>query len=83
MRNQLTYFIERVHQRVMSFSPVRDILAVRPSLDFGGMFFGLAVKEGGSGTIHLDWTDHPCAYAWVILAGEGWEGGELCLPQLG
>ncbi|KAF8573188.1 hypothetical protein K439DRAFT_1233735, partial [Ramaria rubella] len=46
-------------------------------------FFCLAIKEGSSQIFHLDWTDHPWTYAWVILIGEGWEGGELCLPQLG
>ncbi|KAF8573929.1 hypothetical protein K439DRAFT_1268764, partial [Ramaria rubella] len=55
----------------------------RPGLDFKGIFFCLAIKEGSSQIIHLDWTDHPWTYAWVILIGEGWQGGELCLPQLG
>ncbi|KAF8574688.1 hypothetical protein K439DRAFT_1371769, partial [Ramaria rubella] len=54
-----------------------------PGLDFKGVFFCLAIKEGSSQIIHLDWTDHPWTYAWVILIGEGWQGGELCLPQLG
>ena len=67
----------------MSFSNIRHALSDRPGLDFKGLFFTLAVREGGSQRIHLDWTDHPWSYAWVILAGDAWEGGELCLPQLG
>lgn len=55
----------------------------RPSLDFAGVFFTMAIKVGGSEIIHLDWSDHPDTYAWVILVGEGWLNGELCIPQLG
>ncbi|KAF8574007.1 hypothetical protein K439DRAFT_1245508, partial [Ramaria rubella] len=71
------------HDRVLSFPSIQHSFAARPSLDFQGLFFTLAVKEGGSQILHLDWLDHPWTYAWVIFLGEGWEGGELCLPQLG
>ncbi|KAF8576769.1 hypothetical protein K439DRAFT_1366328 [Ramaria rubella] len=71
------------HDRVLSFPSIQHSFAARPSLDFQGLFFTLAVKEGGSQILHLDWSDHPWTYTWVILLGEGWEGGELCLPQLG
>lgn len=54
-----------------------------PFLDLGGMFYTIAVKEGGSQITHLDWRDHPGSYSWVIPVGPGWEGGELCFPQLG
>lgn len=67
----------------MSFPEIREALLKRKALDFFGLFFTIAIKEGGSQIIHIDWTDHPWVYAWIILAGEGWEGGELCLPQLG
>ena len=62
---------------------MKELFETRPALDFGGLFFSLAVKEGGSRLVYLDWLDHPWTYAQLILAGEGWEGGELCLPQLG
>src|SRR3977135_611640 len=72
----------RAYARAVSFPNIRQAFADRPGLDFKGIFFTLAIREGGSQRIHLDWSDHPWTYAWVMLAGEGWEGGELCLPQL-
>ncbi|KAF8581055.1 hypothetical protein K439DRAFT_1355271 [Ramaria rubella] len=71
------------HDCVLSFPSIQHSFAARSSLDFQGLFFTLAVKECGSQILHLDWSDHPRTYTWVILLGEGWEGGELCLPQLG
>ncbi|KAF8578054.1 hypothetical protein K439DRAFT_1363282 [Ramaria rubella] len=71
------------HQRVLSFDSIQEAFKARPSLDFQGIFFTLAIKDSGSEILHLDWSDHPWTYAWVILLGEDWEGGELCLPQLG
>ena len=58
------------------------ILGDRPSLDFKGAFFCLAIKEGGSSMLHLDFHDYKLGWAWVWCVGDFVEG-ELCLPQLG
>jgi hypothetical protein len=57
-------------------------LLERPSLDFGGAFFAVAVKEGGSGLVHIDWHDCHAIWAFVFAVGD-WEGGEFCAPELG
>ncbi|TFK60067.1 hypothetical protein BDN72DRAFT_779865 [Pluteus cervinus] len=70
-----------------AYSRVRRLLEkeykARPSLDFGGSFFTVAVKEGSSEVFHIDWNDAPQSITWLLPVGEGWVGGELCLPQLG
>ena len=58
------------------------MFATRPALDFGGVFFTVAVKEGSSEIVHLDFNDHPDNIAWIVPLGD-WEGGEFCVPQLG
>jgi hypothetical protein len=50
-------------------------------LDFKGAFFTVAVKEGTSERIHIDFNDDPNNVSWVVPLGE-WEGGEFCAPQL-
>lgn len=57
-------------------------LQARPGLDMGGPFFAVAVKEAGSGVVHIDWNDKRCIYAFVFAVGD-WTGGEFCAPQLG
>jgi hypothetical protein len=54
----------------------------RPNLDFGGLFFTIAVKEGSSERFHVDWNDNLHKYAIVFCAGD-YVGGEFCVPQLG
>jgi hypothetical protein len=51
-------------------------------MDMGGPFFALAVKESGSGLIHIDWNDNRAIFAYIFAVGD-WEGGEFCIPQLG
>lgn len=72
---------------------VRDTLAKKagfmsdmsdfPWIDFGGAFYAMAIKDGGSQKIHLDWMDHSGTYAWILNIGPSWKGGDLCFPQLG
>jgi hypothetical protein len=57
-------------------------LSERPNLDFGGLFFTIAVKEGSSDRFHIDWNDNLQKYAIIFCAGD-YEGGEFCVPQLG
>ncbi|KAF6745587.1 hypothetical protein DFP72DRAFT_753558, partial [Ephemerocybe angulata] len=51
-------------------------------IDFGPAFFTLAIKEGSSERLHLDFHDHPLFLSWVIAFGE-WTGANFCCPQLG
>lgn len=76
----LCWFKHRHHRRVHAW--IGQELNVRPSIDFDAAFFTIAVKEGCSELIHIDFNDHPHSITWVFAVGE-WEGGELCLPQLG
>ena len=57
-------------------------LAERPALDFNGAFFTVAVKEGGSEILHLDWSDGRKTMTWVFAVGD-WKGCEFVAPQLG
>ncbi|KAG2062999.1 hypothetical protein BDR04DRAFT_1039401, partial [Suillus decipiens] len=72
--------MQRAYERVQRLLAA-DLLA-RPSLDFGGAFFAVAVKEGGSGLVHIDWHDSHAIWAFVFAVGD-WEGGEFCAPELG
>ncbi|KAJ7328890.1 hypothetical protein DFH08DRAFT_751493 [Mycena albidolilacea] len=61
-------------------------LADRPVLDFGGLWFCVAVKEGCSEIIHLDFNDTHTLVAiiWVVSReNSSWTGGEFSVPQLG
>jgi hypothetical protein len=57
-------------------------LANRPALSFGGAFFTVAVKEGSSELLLLDFNDDPNGISWIVPLGD-WEGGQFCVPQLG
>ncbi|KAJ7814762.1 hypothetical protein B0H14DRAFT_3746961 [Mycena olivaceomarginata] len=81
-------------QQLQILAPVYDRVktvlaeefAARPALDFGGLWFMVAVKEGSSEIIHLDFNDTHAlvAFIWVISPPNSlWTGGEFCAPQLG
>ncbi|KAJ7045297.1 hypothetical protein C8F04DRAFT_941070, partial [Mycena alexandri] len=53
----------------------------RPSLNFGGLFFTVAIKEGASERIHIDWNDCLQKYALIFCAGN-YTGADFCIPQL-
>ncbi|KAJ6613331.1 hypothetical protein B0H10DRAFT_1733051, partial [Mycena sp. CBHHK59/15] len=53
-----------------------------PNFDFRGVITTVAVKEGGSEKIHLDWFDKLNLLAWVTALGD-YQGAHLCTPQLG
>lgn len=57
-------------------------MALRPALDFQGAFFTVAVKEGSSKIVDVDWGDGKNTITWVFAVGD-WEGGEFMAPQLG
>jgi hypothetical protein len=42
----------------------------------------VAIKEGSSEILHLDFNDDEHSVSWVVPVGD-WTGGEFCLPQLG
>jgi hypothetical protein len=70
----------RMHARILKHLG-RD-LAKYPNFDFGGMITTLAVKEGGSENMHVNWFDNLNMFAWVTAIGD-FEGGDFCSPQLG
>ncbi|KAJ7775044.1 hypothetical protein B0H16DRAFT_1247598, partial [Mycena metata] len=39
-------------------------------MDFGGTFFMIGVKEGGSEVIHIDWNDNLHKFALIFTAGD-------------
>ena len=57
-------------------------MAEHPALNFNGAFFTVAVKEGGSEILHLDWSDGKKTITWVFAVGD-WKGCEFVAPQLG
>ena len=57
-------------------------MAIRPALDFKGAFFTIAVKEGSSEIVHIDWNDGIKTMTWIFAVGD-WEGAEFVAPQLG
>ncbi|KAJ7449523.1 hypothetical protein FB451DRAFT_747434, partial [Mycena latifolia] len=80
---QLT-ILEPVHARVKRILGTE--IAARPAIDFEGVFFCIAVKEGSSEIIHLDFNDPLplVTLIWVVSpADASWTGGEFCAPQLG
>ncbi|KAJ7082875.1 hypothetical protein B0H15DRAFT_785402, partial [Mycena belliarum] len=73
----------RVQERIYRWvrACIGTELDMRPALDFGGLFFTIAVKEGSSERIHIDWNDNLHKYALIFCVGD-YEGGEFCVPQL-
>lgn len=55
--------------------------ASRPNLDFDGTFFTVAVKEGSSEVVHIDFNDDCKNVAFVVPFGD-FTGADLCIPQL-
>ncbi|KAJ3543286.1 hypothetical protein NMY22_g3198 [Coprinellus aureogranulatus] len=51
-------------------------------VDFGGSFFTVAMKEGSSERLHIDFNDHPSSLTWLVPFGD-WTGGDFVAPQLG
>jgi hypothetical protein len=72
--------VSRAHKRVQAW--LARELSLRPALDFDGAFFALAVKEGSSERIHIDFNDAKKTMTWVWAVGD-WEGAEFAAPQLG
>ncbi|KAF9474886.1 hypothetical protein BDN70DRAFT_898616 [Pholiota conissans] len=73
-------------RQIQAYSRVKRILGPelveRPTMDFTGSFFSVAVKEGSSEKVHIDFNDDINGITWVVPLGD-WEGGEFCAPQLG
>ena len=47
-----------------------------------GAFFTVAVKEGSSELIHLNFNDDLNGITWIVPL-DNWKGGKLCVSQLG
>ncbi|KIJ53131.1 hypothetical protein M422DRAFT_25637 [Sphaerobolus stellatus SS14] len=65
----------RAYEYIYTFKHIHKAIKEHPAIDMGGLFFTLAIKEGGSQIPHLDWLDHPGIYAFVLTVA--------CFPQLG
>ncbi|KAJ7605397.1 hypothetical protein DFH06DRAFT_1347699 [Mycena polygramma] len=81
---QQLQILHPVYQRVQTVLGAK--LAARPALDWEGVFFAAAVKEGSSELVHIDWNDAHALLTFIFVAsepGSEWEGGEFCCPQLG
>ncbi|SJL03176.1 uncharacterized protein ARMOST_06522 [Armillaria ostoyae] len=70
----------RAHHRLQRC--LKKAYKKRPTLDFGPAFFSIAMKDGSSEHVHLDFSDDIHTMTWIIPIGD-WEGGEFCIPQLG
>ncbi|KAF8220630.1 hypothetical protein L208DRAFT_1332732 [Tricholoma matsutake] len=73
-------WIRQERQRVLAW--LGKELTDRPALDYGRAFFAIAVKEGTSEKIHIDWNDGKNTITWLGAVGD-WEGAEFAMPQLG
>ncbi|KAJ6586618.1 hypothetical protein B0H10DRAFT_1687771, partial [Mycena sp. CBHHK59/15] len=69
----------RIHHCVRHFLAAK--LDLRPTLDFGRLFFTVAIKEGSSERIHIDWNDDIHKYTLIFCAGD-FTGTEFCTLQL-
>ncbi|KAG1875981.1 hypothetical protein C8R48DRAFT_591757, partial [Suillus tomentosus] len=49
---------------------LRNEFLLMPSLDFKGAFFCLAIKNGISEIIHIDWNNSLDTITWLIVLGE-------------
>ncbi len=72
--------LSRAYKRIQEF--LAGTFQTRPTLNFGGTFFTVAVKEGSSERVHIDFNDCRRCITWVVPLGD-WEGGEFCAPQFG
>ena len=71
----------RIYRRVQAW--LGEELARRPALDFRGAFFSVAVKEGVSEKIHIDFNDCKKTITWIFPVGDWEKGAEFVAPQLG
>lgn len=70
----------RAYKRVQAW--LGKELSLRPALDFNGAFFAIAVKEGVSEKLHIDFNDSKKTITWIWAVGD-WKGAEFAAPQLG
>jgi hypothetical protein len=61
---------------------MRRRIDARPAVDLGGSCFAVAIKKGGSETLHIDASDHVKKYAVITTVGK-FTGGEFCVPHFG
>ncbi|KAJ7837323.1 hypothetical protein B0H13DRAFT_1651620, partial [Mycena leptocephala] len=71
---------DEIHKRIRKYL-ARDLEGY-PNFDFLGLFTTVAVKEGTSENVHIDWGDNLHRFAYVFTAGD-YSGGDFCTPQLG
>lgn len=57
-------------------------MTLRPALDLDPAICAIAIKDGSSEIIHLDFSDDPAFFTWILVGGD-FSGGDFCSPQLG
>jgi hypothetical protein len=70
----------RIYKRVQAWLGAE--LLHRPALDFQGAFFAVAVQEGCSESVHLEFNNGKKTMTWIWAVGD-WEGAEFVMPQQG
>ncbi|KAK7006115.1 hypothetical protein R3P38DRAFT_2793880 [Favolaschia claudopus] len=81
---QQIQILEPVYEKVLE--TLGPQLHERPALNFGGLFFTIAAKEGSSERIHLDFFDAHGLVTFIFIVsrrGSTWSGGDFIAPQLG
>ncbi|KAK6977634.1 hypothetical protein R3P38DRAFT_2581515 [Favolaschia claudopus] len=81
---QQIQILEPVYEKVLE--TLGPQLRERPALNFGGLFFAIAAKEGSSERIHLDFFDVHGLVTFIFIVsrrGSTWSGGDFVAPQLG
>lgn len=80
--HRLNQYISRVRQRLRRNASILKKLTLRPALDLGPAICSIAIKDGSSEILHLDFSDDPAFLTWIFVAGV-FLGGDFCSPQLG
>lgn len=73
-------FVSRAYEYVKA--KIEDPHNQWDSVDFGGAFFTVAIKEGSSEHIHIDFNDHLHSLTWLVPLRD-YSGGDFLAPQLG
>ncbi|KAJ7638944.1 hypothetical protein FB45DRAFT_904332 [Roridomyces roridus] len=68
-----------IHEKVQGY--LQSVITARPAMYFGPLFYTMAVKEGSSEKVHIDWNDSMQKYAIVFCVGD-YTGADFCVPQL-
>ena len=68
----------KIH-RISNYLSQFKHISCHTAFDFESAFTTVAVKEGSSDEVHVDWNDQ--GITWVLPIGD-WEGGNMVIPRL-